>query len=98
MSLQTPLKRHDPMRLTKTVDSVEMLKRKKSTIEKSKLKNKNMFQSEEEGQDEYNGEDSECDLTPHTVPVGKKFTDIKRRVTFDRSASYKFEKIRNDPQ
>jgi hypothetical protein len=37
LSLNTPLKKKDPMRMTKTMDSVEMLKKKKSTFEKKKL-------------------------------------------------------------
>jgi hypothetical protein len=36
LSMRTPISKKDPMRLTKTMDSVEMLKKKKSTQQKSK--------------------------------------------------------------
>ena len=36
LSMRTPISKKDPMRLTKTMDSVEMLKKKKSTQQKDK--------------------------------------------------------------
>lgn len=38
MSMRTPISKKDPMRLTKTMDSVEMLKKKKSTQQKPNRK------------------------------------------------------------
>lgn len=36
--MRTPISKKDPMRLTKTMDSVQMLKKKKSTQQKRKQK------------------------------------------------------------
>lgn len=38
-SVNTPFKRRDPMRMIKTVDSVEMMKRKRRTDDVEKRKN-----------------------------------------------------------
>lgn len=38
--MHTPIRVRDPQRLTKTMDSVEILKKKKSTREKSKTNHK----------------------------------------------------------
>lgn len=40
-TMHTPIRYRDPQRLTKTMDSVEILKKKKSTNEKSRKNGKN---------------------------------------------------------
>lgn len=38
--MRTPISKKDPMRLTKTMDSVQMLRKKKSTQQKNNKKQK----------------------------------------------------------
>lgn len=76
------------LRLTKTVDSIEMAKKRKSTHTKNKKETSEM-ESEESDTEEANFRQV------HTTPVGRQLTDLKRRVTFSM-ASIKIEKLRAD--
>ena len=67
------------MRLTKTMDSVEILRRKRSTNEKSKRRN----HIDSDSDDEYNDMDWTKSKMVASVPVGKSFSNLKRRVTFE---------------
>lgn len=77
--MHTPHKSRDPMRLTKTMDSVEILRRKRSTNEKSKRRN----HVDSDSDDEYDGMDWTRSKMVASVPVGKSFSNLKRRVTFE---------------
>lgn len=78
-SMHTPLKGRDPQRLTKTMDSVEILRRKRSTNEKSKRRN----HADSDSDDEFDGFDRSRTKMVSSVPVGKSFSNLKRRVTFE---------------
>lgn len=79
-SMHTPHKSRDPQRLTKTMDSVEILRRKRSTNEKSKRRN----HLDSDSDDEFDGFVDSCrSKMVASVPVGKSFSNLKRRVTFE---------------
>lgn len=77
--MHTPLKGRDPQRLTKTMDSVEILRRKRSTNEKSKRRN----HADSDSDDEMDRFDKSRTMMVSSVPVGKSFSNLKRRVTFE---------------
>lgn len=64
------------MRLTKTMDSVEILRRKRSTNQKSKRRD----HVDSDSDDDYDWTKSKM---VGSVPVGKSFSNLKRRVTFE---------------
>jgi hypothetical protein len=80
-SMHTPIRVRDPQRLTKTMDSVEILKKKRSTREKSK-KNFKPFAEEIESKPDHEMNSESCSRMMVSLPVGKKFASVKRRVTF----------------
>lgn len=82
-SMHTPLKSRNPHRLTKTMDSVEILRKKRSTNEKSR-RMKNLVGHNDSDSEDLNKELGESmSKIVSSVPVGKSFSKLKRRVTFD---------------
>ena len=85
--MRTPISKKDPMGLTKTMDSVEMLKKKKSTQPKDKkfrvgqnfnqtnkdAEMQNKLQDSRESSDDENqmDEDNDTPICINTTPVGR---------------------------
>jgi hypothetical protein len=90
--MHTPIRSRNHLRLVKTMDSVEILKKRRSTREKSKKNGKNAKEENESEKEENLQEDSSIKMT--SMPVGKHFRNLKRRVTF-KTQKVQIEKLRD---
>lgn len=82
--MRTPLHKKGSLRFTKTIDSVEMAKKKKSTKNKDKRKNEDSDIDNEEDRIMQN----------NTMPAFLHSSALKRRVTFTMD-NYSIENLRS---
>ena len=78
VSMRTPITKRDPLRLTKTMNSIDMARKKRSTEVHKKP----------ELEDSDDESESEDEKKMHTTPVGRQLSRLKSRVTFS-IADYK---------